>query len=29
MPPARFAEQHRRHADDAAQKLNPTNNEIQ
>ena len=29
MPPAQFAEQHRRHAGDAAQQLNPANNEIQ
>ena len=29
VPPARFAEQHRRHAGDAAQQLKPTNNEIQ
>ena len=29
IPPARFAEQHRRHAGDAAQQLTPANNEIQ
>ncbi len=29
MPPARLAEQHRRHAGDAAQQITPTNNEIQ
>ena len=29
MPPARFAEQHRRHAGAAAQQLKPTKNEIQ
>ncbi len=29
IPPARFAEQHRRHAGDAAQHLTPANNDIQ
>ena len=29
IPPARFAEQHRRHAGDAARHLTPASNEIQ
>jgi putative transposase len=29
VPPAQFAEQHRRHAGDAAQQITPANNEIQ
>ena len=29
VPPAQFAEQHRRHAGDTAQQLNPASNEIQ
>ena len=29
VPPARFAEQHRRHAGDAARNLTPTTHEIQ
>jgi putative transposase len=29
VPPAQLAEQHRRHAGDAAQQITPANNEIQ